>query len=106
MARFHYGYADKYLLTATIRRDGFSAFAANHKWGTFPSISGGWVVSEEAFLKEVPVIDFLKIRGGYGVSGNQATRYSSLDVVEIHPAYVYGDEIGCAMGRERGCRDV
>ncbi|OCA78703.1 SusC/RagA family TonB-linked outer membrane protein, partial [Chryseobacterium contaminans] len=68
--RIIYDYADKYLFTGTIRRDGSSKFATNHHWGTFPSMSLGWNVHKEDFWPENKVINNLKLRGGYGVLGN------------------------------------
>jgi len=91
MGRVNYAYDGKYLLTATIRRDGFSGFAANNKWGTFPSGSLGWLLSEEEFIKRFTFISSLKLRVGYGVAGNQTQRYNSLDKVTSQPAYVFGD---------------
>ena len=70
-ARVDYDFQSKYLIGATIRRDGSSKFAPNNRWGTFPAISLGWRASEEAFLKRVNWISDLKIRGSYGVMGNQ-----------------------------------
>lgn len=72
MARVNYDYNDKYLLTLTVRRDGSSRFGVNTKYGNFPGIALGWNMSNEAFMKEVPWLDLLKVRAGYGVVGNQA----------------------------------
>ena len=69
--RANYAFRDKYLLTATVRRDGSSRFGANYKYGIFPSASVGWRVSEEAFLKRVQAISELKLRVSYGSTGNQ-----------------------------------
>jgi TonB-linked SusC/RagA family outer membrane protein len=71
MGRANYSYADKYLATATIRRDGSSKFGTNNKWGIFPSGSFAWRISEEGFFQAVDFVDYLKIRAGYGVTGNQ-----------------------------------
>jgi TonB-linked SusC/RagA family outer membrane protein len=71
-ARLDYSYADKYLLGATIRRDGYSVFFPGRQWGTFPSISLGWRVSQEDFLKSVSWLQDLKLRGSYGSSGANA----------------------------------
>lgn len=65
-----YDYKGKYLLQATIRRDGSSAFGINNRWGMFPSVSAGWNIDREAFMEQVTFIDQLKLRAGYGVSGN------------------------------------
>lgn len=70
--RAHYGYQSKYMITATLRRDGSSKFGANHKWGTFPSVSAAWGISEEPFLSDVKWISDLKLRVGYGITGNQS----------------------------------
>ena len=78
-ARATYAFQDKYLLTATIRFDGSSRFGADSKWGTFPSVGLGWRVSEEGFLKDNEVVTNLKIRGSYGITGNQEIgNYQSL----------------------------
>jgi iron complex outermembrane receptor protein len=69
--RVNYSYLDKYILTVSLRQDGSSKFGANHKWATFPSISAAWRVNEESFLKDADYLDDLKLRVGYGVSGNQ-----------------------------------
>ncbi|MEP6684036.1 MAG: TonB-dependent receptor, partial [Parafilimonas sp.] len=70
MGRVNYDYKDKYLVTATVRRDGSSRFGSNNKYGTFPSASVAWRISKEDFF-HVPFINDLKIRAGYGVTGNQ-----------------------------------
>ena len=70
LARVNYDYKGKYLLRASYRRDGSSRFGADSRWGSFPSISAGWVVSEENFMKTQSLISFLKIRGEHGQSGN------------------------------------
>lgn len=70
-ARADYGYADKYLFTGIIRRDGVSRFAKSQRYGTFPSVSTGWRISEENFMEESRTwLDDLKLRIGYGVNGN------------------------------------
>tara|TARA_R110002049_G_scaffold231291_1_gene403641 strand:- start:4546 stop:7611 length:3066 start_codon:yes stop_codon:yes gene_type:complete len=69
-SRLTYDYDEKYLLTAIVRRDGSSRFGTNNKYGYFPSFSAGWVPSRESFWKDNDVINQLKIRGGYGVTGN------------------------------------
>ena len=68
--RLRYDYQGKYLLTAVLRRDGSSNFGPGNKFGYFPSASAGWVVSEESFLENSSVIDFLKLRGSFGILGN------------------------------------
>ncbi|MEO9145269.1 MAG: TonB-dependent receptor [Ginsengibacter sp.] len=69
--RINYEYDHKYLFTGTVRRDGSSRFGQNNKWGTFPSASVAWRISNEKFLQNVSFINDLKIRAGYGVTGNQ-----------------------------------
>ncbi|RGJ44771.1 SusC/RagA family TonB-linked outer membrane protein [Phocaeicola vulgatus] len=71
LGRVFYSYQNKYLFTATIRRDGFSKFGKNNRYGYFPSFSLGWNVAEEKFMENVHWLDQLKLRGGYGVLGNQ-----------------------------------
>ncbi len=68
--RVSYSYNNKYLLNATIRRDGSSKFAPENRWGTFGSVGLGWVASEEAFFKKMRGIDFLKVRASWGQTGN------------------------------------
>jgi TonB-linked SusC/RagA family outer membrane protein len=72
MGRINYDYADKYLVTATLRRDGASAFGVNTKYGNFPGIALGWNMHNENFLKDVKWLDVLKLRASLGVVGNQA----------------------------------
>lgn len=71
LGRVFYSYQNKYLFTATIRRDGSSKFGKNNRYGYFPSFSLGWNVPEEKFMENVHWLDQLKLRGGYGVLGNQ-----------------------------------
>ncbi|MDR6943797.1 SusC/RagA family TonB-linked outer membrane protein [Mucilaginibacter pocheonensis] len=70
IGRFNYNYDSKYLVSFAFRRDGSSKFGANNKYGNFPSVSLGWVASDEAFLKNVKPINFLKLRASYGKVGN------------------------------------
>lgn len=70
-SRLNYTYNEKYLLTATLRRDGSSRFAGNNKWGTFPSIAFAWKLADEKFLISSKVISDLKLRIGYGITGQQ-----------------------------------
>ncbi|MCS2701205.1 TonB-dependent receptor [Phocaeicola vulgatus] len=71
LGRVFYSYQNKYLFTATIRQDGSSKFGKNNRYGYFPSFSLGWNVAEEKFMENVHWLDQLKLRGGYGVLGNQ-----------------------------------
>ncbi len=70
-ARLNYSYDSRYMLTATVRRDGTSRFAKDVRWGTFPSLALGWRVTEEEFLKDNDILSNLKIRASYGVTGQQ-----------------------------------
>jgi TonB-linked SusC/RagA family outer membrane protein len=72
LARGIYSYNGRYLLTASIRRDGSSKFGTNNKWGWFPSVSGGWRISDENFMKELNFISNLKLRVSYGITGNNS----------------------------------
>lgn len=70
IGRVNYNYDGKYILSAALRSDGSSRFGANNRYGTFPSISAGWVISDENFMKDIPAINFLKLRGSWGKVGN------------------------------------
>lgn len=70
LARANYVFRDRYLLTATFRRDGSSRFAERHRWGNFPSFAAGWVISNESFMDGLPDLNFLKLRASWGVIGN------------------------------------
>ncbi|MES2733712.1 MAG: TonB-dependent receptor [Bacteroidota bacterium] len=72
LGRVNYSFRDRYLLSATVRRDGSSKFQGNNKYSVFPSVAAGWRVSEEAFMKNIPAISNLKIRGSWGLTGSQA----------------------------------
>ena len=102
MGRIAYKFDDKYLLTATVRRDGFSGFAKNFKYATFPSVALGWVISGEDFMQSVKWVNFLKLRAGYGVIGNQTTRYFSIATVNTNTSYVFGDNSSTAFGQQVG----
>ena len=73
MARANYSYDDRYLITATIRRDGSSRFGRNNRWGTFPSVSAAWRPSKESWFPQSEIVNDLKVRAGYGVTGSQAS---------------------------------
>ncbi len=90
--RTTYAYKDKYMLTATVRFDGSSRFGEDTKWGTFPSFGLAWRVTEEDFLRNHPVITDLKLRGSYGVTGNQEIgNYRSLSRLSTDNAGNYSD---------------
>ena len=69
-ARLSYDYKDKYLFSANWRMDGSSRFGKDNRWGHFPSVSAGWIITKESFFPENQVADFIKIRGSYGITGN------------------------------------
>lgn len=70
IARLNYNYKRKYLLSGAIRRDGSSRFGTNRKYGNFPSISAGWIISDEKFMDKINVVNMLKLRASYGITGN------------------------------------
>ena len=70
--RLNYTFKNRYILGVTLRNDGSSVFADNHKWGWFPGASAAWIISEEKFMKDFDVLSFLKLRAGYGTSGNES----------------------------------
>ena len=92
--RFNYAFKERYLLQATVRRDGSSAFGANNRWGYFPSVSAGWRLTEESFMEDQTFFNNLKLRASYGLSGNSLgfdpllwrARYSS---APNDPAFYY-----------------
>ena len=91
MGRFNYAYDNRYLATVTARRDGASVFGSNHKWGTFPSAAVGWNLSNESFFPFKDQVNTLKLRLGYGYSGNQAVQpYATLARLDDR-SYLDGD---------------
>ena len=88
-ARANYSYGERYMVTATLRRDGSSKFGADHKWGIFPSASAAWGISQEAFMEDVEWVSDLKLRAGWGVTGNQdgLTPYKSLELYQASGTY-------------------
>lgn len=94
MARVNYSFADKYLLSAIVRRDGSTNFGPNNRWGTFPSFSAGWILTEENFLNNVSWLSFLKLRAGWGKNGNdQIPAFAYLATVSSqYMGYYYGGQ--------------
>src|SRR5690606_17120990 len=89
--RANYNYADKYFVTAILRREGSSRFGANNKWGNFPAVSAGWNISNEDFFTNKEIVNDLKIRAGYGVTGNQGIpNYLSLITLGTGGVYPQG----------------
>jgi TonB-linked SusC/RagA family outer membrane protein len=90
--RINYDYADKYLATVNVRRDGSSKFGRNNRFGTFPSFSLGWRLSNEAFMKDITFLNDLKLRGGWGQLGNEgslSTR-ATVSTLEVNVPYPFG----------------
>jgi TonB-dependent starch-binding outer membrane protein SusC len=94
LGRANYNYAEKYLFTASIRRDGSSNFAPENRWGTFPAFSAGWRVTQEPWFK-VPNLSELKIRGSWGRLGNSdvPASFPHLFQVDTRPDYAFGDQL-------------
>jgi TonB-linked SusC/RagA family outer membrane protein len=102
IGRLSYSYNDRYLFTGTVRRDGSSKFQGDNKWSTFPSFGIGWKVSNEKFAKNIEAISNLKIRAGWGITGNQGIEpYGTLGLLTsstysygtstLYPAYTIGN---------------
>jgi TonB-linked SusC/RagA family outer membrane protein len=87
IGRLMYSFKDKYLLTASFRRDGSSRFAPSNRWGTFPSFAVGWRLSDEKFMKDINFISNLKLRAGYGKIGNQEVPAYGFESTLITTAY-------------------
>ncbi|WP_319592408.1 TonB-dependent receptor [uncultured Draconibacterium sp.] len=95
MGRLSYNYDSKYYIDATVRRDGSSRFAPGYKWGTFPSFALAWRISSESFMEDVSWINDLKLRGGWGQTGNQETaEFSYISLMNINPSYATGSGEG------------
>ncbi|WP_268224736.1 SusC/RagA family TonB-linked outer membrane protein [Sinomicrobium oceani] len=83
--RVSYGFDNKYNILASIRREGSSKFGDNHKWGLFPAVSAGWTISNEGFMESLKWVDNLKLRAGYGVTGQRPlNNYSSLTTFQFN----------------------
>lgn len=114
LSRVNYAYDDRYLLTATIRSDGSSRFGRSKKWGTFPSLSVGWKISEEKFMENVTQLSDLKIRAGFGISGNNRIgNYSAIGLLStgfyptgdalqntVNPSTMSNDDLGWEKTRQ------
>lgn len=89
--RVNYSFDSRYMLQATIRRDGSSVFGRNNRWGTFPSVSAAWNITEEKFMQNQHIFDNLKLRAGYGISGNAMgfDVYSSYNTYGASGTFVY-----------------
>ena len=93
MARLNYSYDDRYLLTATMRRDGSSRFGPSHRWGNFPSASAAWRLSKENWFPKNILVNDIKLRAGYGVTGND--KIGSYAYIQTYNTgtYIFGDDI-------------
>lgn len=103
LARLNYNFDSKYIFSASIRRDASSRFGSNNRWGTFPSASLGWVLSEEDFFGDDSSINNLKLRGSYGITGNDAIgdyRYAATLVGDFQ--YPLGDTNGAGFTENGG----
>jgi TonB-linked SusC/RagA family outer membrane protein len=101
LSRINYNYNNRYLLTLTARADGSSRFGEGNKWGFFPSLALGWIVSEETFMKDLPYISNLKLRASYGITGNQEIgQYQSLAALNAQN-YVFGNVLVSGIGPTR-----
>ncbi|WP_244228303.1 SusC/RagA family TonB-linked outer membrane protein [Mucilaginibacter kameinonensis] len=97
IARVNYNYKGKYLLQGAVRRDGSSRFGENQKYGTFPSVSAGWVISDEKFMNRFTFIDLLKLRASYGVTGNNF--FGNYDALATTAKYYYAFAGALAAGQ-------
>ncbi len=98
--RFNYNFKERYLLEANVRVDGSSRFSDGNKYGTFPSFSAGWRVSEEPFMKDKTFIDNLKFRGSWGVLGNQQINaYPYQAVYSVNESYSFGGDVATGIAQ-------
>ena len=100
LSRATYSYADKYIVTASVRKDGSSRFGANTKWGLFPSISGGWRIDQEDFMKSIGIVSQAKLRASWGKTGNNNIgNYSSIAAMGTS-AYLLGISESISSGAQ------
>jgi TonB-linked SusC/RagA family outer membrane protein len=100
--RVQYDYEGRYLFSGVIRRDGSTKFGPENKFGYFPSVSAGWVMSDEDFMESVDAVDFLKLRASYGIIGNDRIGdFGFISLLTGEGAYVFNDELffGTAIGQ-------
>lgn len=101
MARVSYSFDKKYILTGTVRRDGFSGFSEKNKWAVFPSLAFAWRLNEEKLIKSIEAINDLKLRLSYGSTGNRTVgRYQTLAQMSVglSNGYLYGTSGGAQLG--------
>ncbi len=94
LARLNYNYKGKYLFNAAIRSDGSSRFGSSNRWGTFPSVGAGWVISDEPFMQDLPTVSFMKVRGSWGIIGNNNLgNYTSYALINNTVNGVFGNTV-------------
>lgn len=99
LSRLNYVYKDRYMFTATIRRDGSSRFTERNRWGNFPSAALGWVISNEPFFEDVSYVSFLKLRGSWGLLGNDKIRTDAATPTVEGVTAVFGENEDIHTGR-------
>lgn len=93
IGRLNYNYKGKYLLSGSLRSDGSSRFGSDRKYGYFPAISAGWIISDETFMKAIPTVSYLKLRSSYGATGNNNIgNFSQLAAIGTYN-YVLGNQL-------------
>jgi TonB-linked SusC/RagA family outer membrane protein len=92
--RLSYDFQERYMLTGVLRRDGSTNFGANNRYATFPSVSAGWIISQESFMASIPQISYLKLRGSWGQNGNQSIDAFSYNagIEHVGSNYPFGPE--------------
>ncbi|HVN57762.1 MAG TPA: TonB-dependent receptor [Bacteroidales bacterium] len=95
--RINYSFRDRYMLSASLRADGSSKFTGNNRWGIFPSVGAGWVISQEEFMKNQVIFNTLKLRGSWGKIGNMSVP-ANLSVLTVNSGYVYIGGDGSTTG--------
>ncbi|WP_101308897.1 TonB-dependent receptor [Labilibaculum manganireducens] len=100
--RINYVFDNKYLFEANIRRDGSSRFASGNQWGTFPSFSGGWIISKEDFMQDADWLNFLKLRASWGQLGNEKipNYYNGSDILQSGKDYSLGGALYSGVALE------
>lgn len=94
-----YVFKGRYLLRGAVRRDGSSRFGFDNRYGTFPSVGIGWIVTDEAFMKNIPVLSYLKLRASYGTTGNnEIGNYTSIPLIGT-ANYVFGSNLAAGMAQ-------
>ncbi len=96
LGRINYDFAGKYLLAVSLRRDASSRFGANYRWGNFPTVAAGWVLSKEDFLKDSSSMNYFKLRASWGLAGNDRSAGDYAFESSLLPNYFYGNNSGLA----------